>query len=287
MANQSIQTVKFATGGKAMKQRNDQLEPRGDRLNLEILNMLKIMSHDIRGSLVSISATLKLLIRGYYGKMDDAVANSLKELLSKTISLVGITEEYLGRTFCVEGDLESEDELLNLMKDVINPVLDELSAELKEHPIWMDHCSDAMSNKGIPIKASRIGLKAVFRNLLRNAIKHGGKGCTITLGFEDHGGSYRLNVYNSGKPVPEEYRDKLFSKFMRYGNNGIGNGGTHGMGLGLYLTKKIIEKHGGAIWYEAEENGSNFIFTLPLRLTFSEEPLLPIKPAQPRLAAVR
>jgi len=270
-----------------MEQKNDQLDPQGDRLNREILNMVKIMWHDIRSSLLSISATLKLLTRGYYGKMDDAMANSLKELLSKTISLVGITEEYLGRTFCAEGDLELEDEVLNLMKDVISPVLDELSAELKEHPIWMGYCSDAMSNKGIPIKASRIGLKAVFRNLLRNAIKHGGKGCTITLGFEDHGGSYRLNVYNSGKPVPKEYRDKLFSKFMRYGNNGIGNGSTHGMGLGLYLTKKIIEKHGGAIWYEAEENGSNFIFTLPLRLTFSEERLLSMKPVQPGLAAVR
>jgi signal transduction histidine kinase len=270
-----------------MQQRDDPLEPREDRLNLEILNMVKIMWHDIRGSLVSMSATLRLLTRGYYGKMDDAVANSLKGLLSKTISLVGITEEYLGRTFCVEGDLELEDEVLNLMKDVISPVLDELSAELKEHPIWIDHCSDAMSNKGTPIKASRIGLKAVFRNLLRNAIKHGGKGCTITLGIENHGGSYRLNVYNSGKPVPEEYRNKLFSKFNRYGSNGVGNGSTHGMGLGLYLTKNIIEKHGGAIWYEAQENGSNFIFTLPLGLTFFEEPLLPIKPTQPRLAAVR
>jgi len=270
-----------------MEQRDDQLEPGGVRSSPEILNMLRIMSHDIRSSLLSVSATLKLLTRGYYGKMDEAVANILKELLSKTISLVGTTEEYLGRTFCVEGDLESKDEVLNLIKDVISPVLDELSAELKEHPIWMDYCPDAVSNKGTPIRASRIGLKAVFRNLLGNAIKHGGKGCTITLGFEDHRGSYRLNVYNSGKPVPEEYRDKLFSKFMRYGNNGIGNESTHGMGLGLYLTKKIIEKHGGAIWYEAQENGSNFIFTLPLGLTFSEERFLPMKPVQSGLAALR
>jgi signal transduction histidine kinase len=270
-----------------MKQRTDQLEPRGDRLNGDILNMLKIMSHDIRTPLLSISATLKLLTRGYYGKMDDAVANTLKELLSKTISLVGITEEYLGRTFCVEGDLESQGEVLNLMKDVINPVLDELSVELKEHPISMDHRSEAMSNKGISIKASRIGLKAVFRNLLRNAIKHGGKGCTITLGFEDQGGSYRLNVYNSGRPIPEEYRNKLFTKFMGFGNNG--NRGANGMGLGLYLVKKIIQKQGGDIWYEAEEDGSNFVFTLPSGLAFSTttDSLLPISPAQPRLAAVR
>lgn len=267
-----------------MKQRNCQLEPRADRSNREILNMLKIMSHDIRGSLLSISATLKLMTRGYYGKIDEGVVNSLKELLSKTIGLIGMSEEYLGRTFCVDGDLESEDETLDLMKDVINPVLDELSAELKEHHIRMDHRFDAISNTEIPIKASRIGLKAVFRNLLRNAIKHGGKRSTITIGFKDQGSSFQVNVYNSGKPIPEEYRDKLFSKFMRFGNNGNENGSTHGMGLGLYLTKKIIEEHGGAIWYEAEENGSNFIFTLPSGLLLFTEPLLPIKPAQQRLA---
>jgi signal transduction histidine kinase len=72
-----------------------------------------------------------------------------------------------------------------------------------------------------------------------------------------------LNVFNSGKPIPEDHRDKLFTKFMRFGNNGNGNGILDGMWLGLYLIKTIIQKHGGDIWYEAKENGSNFVFTLP------------------------
>ena len=68
-------------------------------------------------------------------------------------------------------------------------------------------------------------------------------------------------MYNSGKPVPEKCRPKLFTKFSRIEENN--NGNSNGTGLGLYLVKKIIQKHGGDIWYEAKENGSNFVFTLP------------------------
>jgi len=142
-----------------------------------------------------------------------------------------------------------------------------------------------MRGQQVAFKANRIWLKTVFRNLLKNAIKYGDKGGTTAIGFEDHGSFYRLNVYNRGKLVPEECRNKLFTNFISFGNNG--NGGMGGMVLGLYLVKEIIQKHGREIWYEAGEDGSNFIFTLPSRLAFSTDLLLAINPAHPRLAAVR
>jgi len=238
--------------------------PEGDlRLNDKILNMVKAMSHDVRGSLLSISATLKLLSRGHYGKMDDSVVRRIKELFSRTSGLIGITEEYLGRSFSVNGELDAEAESLDLMKDILIPVLKELSPELKGRHLLIDHRLHAMSNKLVPIRTNRIWLKMVFRNLLRNAIKYGAKEGMIALGFEDQGSCYRLNVYNSGKPIPEEYREKLFTKFMGNGNGENGKEGAGGTGLGLYLIKKVIKKLGGEIWYEAKENGSNFVFTLP------------------------
>jgi signal transduction histidine kinase len=247
------------------------------RLNERILNMVKAMSHDVRGSLLSISATLKLLSRGYYGKMDEAVVNRIKELFSKTSGLIGITEEYLGRSFSVNDDLDSEVESLDLMKDILIPILKELSPELKGHHLLIDHRLHAMSNKPISIRTNKIWLKMVFRNLLKNAIKYGDKEGMIALGFEDQGSCYRLNVCNSGKPIPEEYREKLFKKSMSKGNGENVIEGTGGTGLGLYLIKKVIQRLGGEIWYEAQQNGSNFIFTLPSRSTFMTESPLPIR----------
>ena len=246
------------------------------------MNALRIMLHDVRGSLVSMSATLKLLTRGYYGKMDEGVTNHLKELLSKTISLNGMTEEYLIRAFSVDGDLETEEEVLDLIQDIFNPILEELSPELKEHCTQVECRFDGMPAERISIKANRFWWKTVFRNLLKNAIKYGNRGGTITFGFEDQGSFYRVSVYNSGQPIPEEYRNRIFTKFMSFRNNG--NRGSDGMGLGLYLLKKIILKQGGDIWYEAEEDGSNFIFTIPLRSASSMDSFLEVNPVHPRLA---
>ena len=245
------------------KRRNSQLESQKPNLDERVLNMVRVMSHDIRGSLVSMSATLKLLSRGYYGKMDEGVANNLKDLLSKTVSLIGITEEYLGRTFSVNDDLETVSETLDLRQDIINPVLEELSAEIKARDIQIENDLSPMSMNPILIRGNKIWLKIVFRNLLRNAIKYGYEGGTIVMGFENHGSYGRFNIFNSGKPIPEEYRDKLFTKFMHLGNNGYVKERVDGVGLGLYLIKTIVQKHGGDIWYEAKENGSSFVFTLP------------------------
>jgi signal transduction histidine kinase len=229
-------------------------------LNEKVLNMLKMMSHDLRGSLISISATLKLLIRGSYGKMEDTAANRLKELFSKTNGLIGTTDEFLNRTISVREDAEREGKDLDLMQDIIHPVLEELSSELKNHPLLIDHSFTA---RRVSLKAGWIWLKTVFRNLLENATKYGEKGCTIALGFEEQDSCCRLNVYNSGKPIPEEWRDKLFSEFVRIGENRHADEAAEGAGVGLYLIKEMIRKQGGDIWYEAKEDGSNFVFTLP------------------------
>jgi signal transduction histidine kinase len=231
------------------------------QLNEHILNMLMVISHDIRGPLVAIAAIAKLLLRGVYGKLDQSVENTVRDLLSRIVQLIGIAEDCLGKAHAVDGSIRLERESLDLRQGIVDPVLDEISSDIEKHHIAIDNRLGSIPAGKILIKANRTWLKVVFRNLFRNAIKYGGSGCTIAFGFQDLGCCYRLNVYNTGKPIPEEQRDKLFTKFGRI--QGAVGGQLEGIGMGLYLIKKIVSEHGGDIWYEARPDGSDFVFTIP------------------------
>jgi len=224
-------------------------------------DMLMAASHDLRGSLVSLCASLKLLNRGVYGTLDANVGNKVTQLYNKVKSLIGMTEDFIGKAACLHGDFEINGEKLDLLDDVIDPVLSEFSQEMLQRKVSLGNSMKYFIKKPVFIKGSRIWLKTVFRNLLVNAIKYGGEGCRIGLFIREVGSLYKISVYNSGKPIPEEYREKIFGKFAKMATKT--KTGYEGVGLGLYLIKKIINKHGGDIWYKAEEGGSNFVFTLP------------------------
>ena len=150
---------------------------------------------------------------------------------------------------------------IDLRQEVIDVVLDELSNEIEQSKISIDNRLGAIPTGTIKVNASKLWLKVVYRNLLKNAIKYGGQGCTIAFGYEDQGEYYRLNVYNTGMPVPEDRRASLFTKFGMVKQEG--DRLREGVGMGLFLTKEIINQHGGDIWYEAKPDGSDFVFTLP------------------------
>jgi len=193
--------------------------------------------------------------------MDNSVKNTVIDLRGRIERLLGVAEDCLGKVSAVAGEVFFKRKVLDVREDIIDPVLDELSGEIEKNNIVIDNRLGAIPARQILIKADKVWLKIVFRNLFSNAIKHGGKGCVMAFGCEDCGSHYKLNVYNSGAPIPENLRDNLFTKFHR-----IEKGGeliSEGMGLGLYLTKQIIQKHGGEIWYEPKEWGSNFVLTLP------------------------
>jgi signal transduction histidine kinase len=229
-------------------------------VNDRVLDRLMMMFHDLRGSMVSNSATLKLLLRGRFGGMDATAQAKLREVSDNVNKLISLTEEFI-TDFSSLSDGKMDKEMLDLRQDVVDPVLEELAAELRNHQINLDNRLSRQPAEVIPVKGGKVWLKSVFRNLVNNGIKHGGDGCTIVIDWQGQGNDCRLNVYNTGKPVPEEYRSLLFSKFARKMRRAKGPGG--GLGLGLSLSRDIITKQGGNILYEPRQDGSNFVVTLP------------------------
>ncbi|MFH1135108.1 MAG: PAS domain-containing sensor histidine kinase [Pseudomonadota bacterium] len=231
------------------------------RLNEHILNMVLVLSHDIRGPIVAIASSLKLMLRGAHGQLDQGPAKAAQDILDHVVRLMGTADDYLGKAAVVEGAMEMNRETLDLRRDIVDVVLDELSMLITGRQIIVDNRLGADSAAPLTIKADRTWLKAVYRNLFTNAIKYGGKGCTISLGVEPRDSHYRLNVFNSGPPIAGESLERLFVKFGRVPARA--GSVPDGVGLGLCLSRDIIQAHGGEIWYEAQPGGSNFIFTIP------------------------
>lgn len=239
---------------------NRDLEQRIGDLRQRVSQTLMILSHDLRGPLTTMAAGLKLLVRGAFGSMDDGVADRLQGLLAQTVRLAGIAEDCLGRAAIVDGIGEIRKESLDLREDIIDPILEEFTEDFLAERITVENRGKPIRKGVVTIHASGRWLRSVYRNLFRNAVQYGGRGCIVSFGYEEQGHFYRLHVYNSGEPVPKESRDMIFTKFGRIGGTAEKVDGT---GLGLYLVREIIRKHGGDIRYEAAEGGSKFVFTIP------------------------
>ncbi len=230
------------------------------RLNQHILNMLTAASHDLRGPLNSIAVGLKVIQRELYGKLDPRVKEAVGKLYQKANSLYTTLETYLGETSLFSGHLKIKKELLDYRMDIIDPLLEEFSELFAGANITIDESMGGIPAGKITINADRIWLLSVYRNLFSNVAKYGGWGCTMAFGFEDWEDHYRFNVFNTGRPLDFSDQRKLFQKFSRIEGQ---NTSVKGAGLGLYFAREVIEHHGGKIWYEAKQDGSNFVFTLP------------------------
>ncbi len=223
---------------------------------------MMLMLHDIRGSMISTAASLKLMARGTYGEMSETAKAKLHEATGSDRDNDSPDGGFHRQVPGGPPPLSKERDYLDLTEDIVEPVLAELAAEIQDHQITLVNRLHNQREGKVPVRGSKLWLKCVFRNLINNGIKYGGRGCTIVVDFETQGSACRLNVYNTGQTVPEACRSMLFS----YGRSlRRSQKSRRGLGLGLSLSRDIIQNYGGDIWYEAKKGGSNFVMSLPQR----------------------
>jgi len=224
------------------------------KMEKHILQMLSIATHDMRGPIVSIAATIKLLSRGSYGKISGSVKETLVDVLNRMFRLEKIVGEYLAKSSLMSSDKIGKKEVLDLRQDIIDPILSDFSQEIERKNILIDNELGSIPGNRILIKANKNWLSIVYRNLISNAVKYTPANSAIAFGFEEMGDHYKLNIYNNGPPVDPLKIEKIFEMFES----------ENSTGLGLPIGREIMRKHGGDLWYEKSLDGHpNFIFTLP------------------------
>ncbi len=115
---------------KLERRRRDSLQ---ERVSDTIQELSKILSYDIREPLLSMAASLKLLKRGFYGQVNEGVADGLNKLLSKTVGLIGVTEECVRETLSVTGDVHTKDGFCRPLP-VMRPIQREFAPEVNQRP---------------------------------------------------------------------------------------------------------------------------------------------------------
>lgn len=224
-----------------------------------------VTTHEMRTPLAGIKWTLNMLNSGELGELSDDAKEFIKKGMDSTDHLIKIVSDLINID---KVDTDSDvihPESLNLV-ELISDVTNEFSNQAVSRNI---HLTFVKPEWGVPlITADRKKLRVVFENLIDNAIKYtktGGRVTIMIIGDRLNTAEPQLEitVADSGIGINPHDRDKIFHKFYR--GAGAIQVEPDGTGVGLYLSRDIIERHRGTIWYESRPNeGTIFHFTLPV-----------------------
>ncbi|MGH9979946.1 MAG: sensor histidine kinase, partial [Nitrososphaeraceae archaeon] len=210
-------------------------------------------AHEIRNPIQSILGLAEVMLSNKNldaGHIEDLVriiiknANKIKILTDNILEAARIDSHLL--TLNME-----EFDLVELVKDLLK----DLKNQIRDKNINLIlKCNE----ESISLVADKLRLSQVFLNIINNAIKVAQQEGEIIVFLERQDDNMVLvRITDNGPGIPSNLKDKIFNKFV--------TGSTSGTGLGLYICKNIIEKHGGKIWADNNKNkGANFNFTMPM-----------------------
>ena len=222
------------------------------------MEFVAVSSHELRTPLTIIEGYLYNLLNNKKLKYDEDSKIFIEKAHKSAIDLQNLITDLLDVSKIEENRISFDKKLYDI-SDIANEVCEELSKKAKEAKLKLIL---EIKNKRIPkISLDRARIKEVLINLLNNAIKYTEEG-SITVTIEKNGKNAVISVKDSGVGISEEDQKYIFNKFYRAENWRTKS--KSGTGLGLYITKAIIENHKGKIWVESQQGiGSTFSFSLP------------------------
>jgi PAS domain S-box-containing protein len=234
---------------------NDNLQKHTKELamsNDELEQFAYVASHDLQEPLRMVTSFLSLLENKYNATLDDKGRQYIHFAVDGAKRMRQIILDLL--EFSRVGRKEEKTEEVD-MNQLLAETLNLLSKQIEEQKAQITH-------QQLPVLTTfKAPLRQVLQNLIGNALKyqHTGTKPIVKIGCEDIGHHWQISVQDNGIGIDQEYYDKIFIIFQRLHSKDE----YSGTGMGLAVTKKIIENLGGKIWVESTRGeGSAFYFTL-------------------------
>ena len=233
-----------------------------NEINRLKLDLLRRTSHELKTPLIAIKGYTSLILKLYEDNLEPELCMYLNEILNGCRRLEKLIKNIL-EAFSIESKkFELKKTRFNL-HEFIKPIIRELFGliKLRNHEINLN------IDKEIFIYGDKDKLRDVFINLITNAIKYTPSGGLIEISALIQEKQCKILIKDNGIGLTNEEKSKLFTLFGKIERYGQGlDVLSDGTGLGLFLSKKIIELHDGKIWAESEgrNKGTRFYFTIPI-----------------------
>ncbi|MBF1023978.1 MAG: hypothetical protein HXK97_01975 [Candidatus Nanogingivalaceae bacterium] len=250
------QRVEAAT--QELRMSNQQLQ-RLDEAKNEFISMA---SHQLRTPLTSIKGYLDMLLQGDLGPVRPTQKAVLREAFSSSERMVQLINDFLSISRLQTGTFTMNRQPANL-GDIVQSEMALLKIVAKQHNITLSvHIDDDVPT--LPIDAEK--LRQVIMNMIDNAIFYSKERTTVKVSLCCDAQEVVFTVEDQGIGVPKAEQSGVFGKFFRASN--ARKRRPDGTGVGLFLARKVVLEHGGAMIFTSKENkGSTFGFRLPLDRT--------------------
>lgn len=230
-------------------------EKKVEKMKMEFIS---VAAHQMRTPLSAIQWSFELLTNELE---DEGLMKSAVRGLQSSQRIIRIVNELLSVDKIEAGKTTYDFEVVDitqLVSDYVQSVR-ENSTFLKQANLSYIQPAEVP----LMVRGDKEKLNIVIQNLIENALKYTDEDGTVEVRVENESGMARLEVEDTGIGIPKDEQDKVFSKFYR-AQNAVQKE-TDGTGVGLFITKKIIDKHDGKIAFKSRENeGTTFVVTLPL-----------------------
>lgn len=244
-----------------------------DRLKTQFMS---VASHELKTPVTAMSGFLQVALRRIKKRLDAGHPDPMEWLVEQnvitehlvivhrqTTKLARLIDELLDVSRFQSGRIDFRFDEMDVC-ELAGEVAERMQTTTSTHTISVEAVGP------VQIVADRDHLEQVLNNLIANAVKYAPDGGEITVRVGEEDGQASLSVSDSGIGIPQEELEAVFGLFYRSPDRRARDVG--GMGLGLYISKEIVDRHGGRIWAESEPgHGTTFQVRLPRQAPLRED----------------